>query len=430
MSNATTRRRRRRTTVLLAAVAAASVTALSACSSASTGSSGQPAAAAGATSPSTMTATPAQLKEIALKVMNSTDPSSLPPEVQTVFAAAATPLTAAQRQLLYKCLSNAVCETGQGTKTLALIDDQVAPFYSINEAEVDSQAIQSGQIKKIIHYASNLNLPQFLADFRLAIAQRVSLIVSVFGALGNQAGPVLAEAKAAGIPVVNSAVPLQPSVGSELAVQVSSPLCGMWKSAASALTEHEKALGNTHVTYALFTGPAGNSYAAAWQPCAQQYVNALGWSKVYTGYTQWTPQGNTQAVDALLASGKNPDVILYDSSPENMIDAYMAAKQKMPVIFNGGTSYIGAFKAYEAAKAAGLNPDIWGMSSQVWMTRIAVVTGLEVADGQKPSSNPLVYPLTAAPFSEFISGQNLNQNPFAIAGSMLAPQDEAAALQH
>ena len=357
-------------------------------------------------------------------------PSSLPPEIQSVLAAGATPLTAAQQQVFQRCLANTTCETGQGTKTLALIDDQVNPFYSIEAGEVDAQAIQSGQIAKIIHYSSSVDPTQYLSDFRIAIAQKVSLIVSLFGALGNETGPVLAQAKAAGIPVVNGAVPLEPAVANLLAVQVSATPCSMWNNAAATLAQHLKQEGKTNITYALFTGPPGNSYAASWQGCAQQDVAAQGWTKVYTGYTQWTPQGETQAASALLASGKSPDVILFDAEPDQFVQAYEAAKKTMPLIMVTGSIDIGSFNVYKQALAAGAHPDIWTNSSQVWLLRIGVAAGLEIADGHKPSANPIVYPMNAVPFSEVIGSQDLSVNSQAIAGSMLDPQEVTEALKY
>jgi hypothetical protein len=213
-------------------------------------------------------------------------------------------------------------------------------------------------------------------------------------------------------------------------VNIQATPCSLWQNGAATLTQHLAQIGDTHPTYALFTGPPGNSYAASWQPCAQQYLNAQGWSKVYTGYNVWTPQGETQGADSLLASGKNPDVIILDAEDQQFIQAFQAAHKTMPVIVIGGSNDIGSFTEFSKLQGSGAKIDEWGISSQVWMLRVAVVAGLEVADGQKPSSHTLNYPMNVVSFSTAIKYQDLSLPSTAIAGSLLSPQDVAEALKY
>ena len=62
--------------------------------------------------------------------------------------------------------------------------------------------------------------------------------------------------------------------------------------------------------------------AAAWHPCAQQALDGLGWSKATEGFTQWTPQGSSQAANALIASGQQVAAILNDDYMDEFYKAY------------------------------------------------------------------------------------------------------------
>jgi ABC-type sugar transport system substrate-binding protein len=377
------------------------------------------------------TASAAQLHQVAVTAINpNLDLSGLAPEVKTALESAATPLTPAQQKIWLRCIAAPICDTGQGTKTVALVEDQQQEYYSISAGEFDAEAIQSGQVRKIIHTSTNSDLSQYLSNFRQAIAQKPSFIVSEFAAFGSEAVPVVAQAKAAGIPVINAATQVSPTLAKLLGVELRAAPCDMWSRAAPLLTQHLKQQGITHPTYALFSGPPGNTYAAAWQPCAQQDVANLGWTKVYTGYNVWTPQGQAQAASALLASGKNPDVILTDIAPQQFLQSYMQAGKKLPLIMIGGGFDVNALKAYLQAQKAGANPDIWASSSQVWMNRVAVVAGLELANGHKPSSNPIMYPLSAEPLSDIVKTHDLNVDGNAIVGTLLSPAQQNQSLKY
>ena len=267
----------------------------------------------------------ATLKETASKVLNTeADVKALPSEIQQAMMTSSKPLTAAQRKIFNECLAKDDCQTGQGAYTLAIVDDQVNTFYSMSRAETVAMAIKSGAIKRILHFASDVDVQKYLADWRSAIGQGSDLILSIYGALGNQAGPVIQQAKAKGIPVVNGCCALSPDVSKSLTVAVDASICKMWNEngGAEKVAAYLKAKGDTDPTYAIFTGPAGNAFAGVWQPCVKEALKAAGVKQVYDGNTEWTPQGTVKAADALQASGANPDVIIYDTYAEDFIHAY------------------------------------------------------------------------------------------------------------
>jgi ABC-type sugar transport system substrate-binding protein len=373
----------------------------------------------------------ATMKEMAAHLMNpSVDVNALAPEIQTALTVASRDLTDKQRQVLDECLQKASCETGTGGYTLAIIDDQVNTFYSVTRAEAVSYAIKTGAIKKIIHFASNFDVPKYLSDFRSAIGQKVDLIISNYGGVGNQVGPVLEQAKAAGIPVVNGVAQLSDEVTKKLNVHLDVPLCDMWANNAEQLAAELKSRGKP-LTYALFTGPAGNAYAAYWQPCASKALDGAGLKKVYSGNTEWTPQGTVKAAAALRASGAAPGVLAYDTYPENFMQAYMDAGDKnMPMFALTGASDIGTAKAYKNAVDAGFEPAVFASTNNSWLIDIELASVLWLKDGKKASSDTITWLPSFTELADVVPNTDLNQDNFAFLGSPLAPEDQAEALKH
>ncbi len=139
---------------------------------------------------------------------------------------------------------------------------------------------------------------------------------------------------------------------------------------AEKLAAYLKDKGDTDPTYAIFTGPAGNAFAGVWQPCVKEALEAAGVKQVYDGNTEWTPQGTVKAAAALQASGKKPDVIVYDTYAEDFIHAYEDAGDKdIPTFVLTASSTVGTAKAYQEAKDKGFNIDVWVAPAIVWLQR-------------------------------------------------------------
>ncbi len=374
----------------------------------------------------------ATLEKMATTVINSKlDVKSLATEVQNAMMIASRPLTDAQRKVYNSCLAKNTCETGTGKYTLAIVEDQVNTFYSMTRAEAVAAAIKSGAVAKIIYFSSDINVQQYLADWRSAIGQGADLILSNFGALGNQAGPVIEQAKAKGIPIVNGCCALAPDVAKKLTVRVDASICKMWENGGAEQLYADLKSKGKDPTYGLFTGPAGNAFAASWQPCVKAALDKAGLKQVYDGNTQWTTQGTVKAVAALRASGKNPSVIIYDTYADDFIHAYMDAHDKnMPMIVITASNTVGTAKAYQEAKAAGYNAQLWMASPIVWLPTVAFSTALEIKDGKKPSGDVVDYPMHLTDVASIIDKLNLNLNNAAFLGSTLAPQDQEESLKH
>ncbi|WP_156384128.1 substrate-binding domain-containing protein [Marmoricola sp. Leaf446] len=372
----------------------------------------------------------AKMKEYATRLMNpDVDVNKLAPEIQTALMVAHTPLTDAQQKVFDKCMTQDTCETGTGKYYLAIVDDQVNTYYSVSRAETTAYAIKTGAIAKISYNTVNMNVQQYLSNFRTAIGQKADLIVSNFGGLGNQAGQVIAQAKAAGIPMTNGVATLSEDVMSKLSVQFSANLCDMWANGAQSIADKLEEEGKP-LTYSLFTGPAGNAYAAFWQPCAEKALDEAGMKKVYTGNTEWTPQGTVKAAAALRASGKKPSLIAYDTFPENFMQAYIDAGDKdMPAFALTGASDIGTAKAYKDAQDAGLAPIVFVSPNNTWLSSIELSINLAIKDGKGPSSTKIDWPVNFSDFEQFVPQFDLTQNNFAFLGSPLSAEEQAAALK-
>jgi hypothetical protein len=419
----------------LVAVVVASVALTAACGSAG-GSSNSSGSGGNASYAASAYPTPdaSVLKTQAAKVLNpGLDVSSLPPEISQAMMIASKPMTAAQRQTFNKCMASDDCQTGQGKYTLAIVDDQVNTFYSMSRAETVANAVKSGAVKRILHFATDMDVQKYLADWRSAIGQKSDLILSIYGGLGNQAGPVIQQAKAKGIPVVNGCCALAPDISKLLTVNVNASICDMWgkNGGAQKLADYLKAKGDTNPSYAIFTGPAGNAFAGVWQPCVKDALAKVGVKQVYSGNTEWTPQGTVKAAQALMASGSKPDVIIYDTYAEDFIRAFEDAGQKnIPTFVLTASSTVGTAKAYQEAKEKGFDIDVWVAPSIVWLQDLGLQTEIEIADGKKPSSTNITYPMTLTDLANVIKSIDLSVNQAAFIGSTLEPQDQNESLKH
>ena len=108
--------------------------------------------------------------------------------------------------LALKCWKNNGCATGtHGKMTVAYVEGFGENVYrQMSKMEFILQALTYPQVGHIIYTSAHSNLNQALADFRAAIAKKVSVIVT-YPDFGDAMLPVFKEAKQAGIPVATYA---------------------------------------------------------------------------------------------------------------------------------------------------------------------------------------------------------------------------------
>ena len=115
-------------------------------------------------------------------------------------------LTKAKLALALRCWKANTCSTGTGGKlTVAYIEQFGENVYrQMSHMEFILQALTYPQIGKIIYKSAHSDLNQGIADFKAAIAQKVSAIVT-YPDYGDAMLPVMKEATDAGIPVATYA---------------------------------------------------------------------------------------------------------------------------------------------------------------------------------------------------------------------------------
>ena len=305
--------------------------------------------------------------------------ADLDPVMANTMAVASVPLTAEQNELLATCMSQASCDTGHGTLTIGINADAANnPWWNIRRAEATAQAIAYPQVKRIIYTSSPTgDIAEVLANLRSLIAQGVDIIVDNPD-FGPAILPVVQQAKDAGIVFVTANAPLPDDTLDVTAVQIPFDLCAMGKNAAEQLNTVVGAPSG----YALYTGIPGNAVAAAWHPCAQEALDGLGWSKVTEGFTQWTPQGSSQAANALIASGQQVAAILNDDYMDEFYKAYMTANTAPPATFNDAPRF-SSFQVEEDLKAANFTPNTLVANGHVWYGRPAVTAGVMIKSGMQ-----------------------------------------------
>ncbi|MGY1495765.1 substrate-binding domain-containing protein [Streptomyces sp. QTS52] len=302
--------------------------------------------------------------------------SSLNPAVQRSMQVAAQPVTPAMQAKLTECLQTNVCETGRGSLTIGFPNDNINPWRQTFRAELTAQAIASPEVSKFI-YSYSADVAGYLANFKSMIAQRPDVIV-MDTIWGGAVLPVVQQAKAAGIVVVQIETPVPDAVAKAVDVYAPADLCGAYKDGAKQVAQ----LVGKPGTYGLYTGIPGNSSAAAWQPCLNKGLTDAGWKKSIEGFTQWTPQGMAQAGNSLYASGKNPDAVAYDYTLEYFATPYLKANRTPPILMSDVVNYA-YLKQVKEAQADGVKATAFVANSRVWYGRIGVTAGIMKKQGQK-----------------------------------------------
>jgi ABC-type sugar transport system substrate-binding protein len=122
------------------------------------------------------------------------------------------------------------------------------------------------------------------------IAQRVDIIV-MNTIYASAILPSVKEAKAGGITVIEAQAPIPDELAAAVDSTIAPDLCQLYTDAAKQVA----ATGGSGSSYAIYTGIAGGSTAAVWQPCFRQAMKAAGWTEAVEGFPQSSPQGEEQA---------------------------------------------------------------------------------------------------------------------------------------
>jgi ABC-type sugar transport system substrate-binding protein len=378
---------RARAHLKFATCAGAAAILLVACASEPKGSGNSASGAAGSLAPVSDEA----LKDVISRAFLTDVPADdLNPAIQETMKVAAQEWTPDMQSKLEECLGANVCETGHGSLTIAFPNDNINPWRQTFRAEITAQAIASPDVAKII-YSLGTDTASWLANFKSLVAQQPDVIVmdSIYG---SAIAPAVAQAKSAGIVVVEAETPLPPEVEKLVDVQATSDLCGAYTEGTKLVTEAVTSPSG----YALYTGIPGNASAANWQPCLVKGLESAGWKKVNEGFTQWSPQGQAQEANALFASGTNPAVVAYDYTMEDFAAPFLKAGATPPIMMSDVVNY-SYLQQLKQAQDSGVDAKAYVANSRVWYGRIGVTAGIMKAQGEDVDHNiDIPYPMVDA----------------------------------
>ena len=202
--------------------------------------------------------------------------------------------------LALKCWKNNGCSTGtKGKLTVAYIEQFGENVYrQMSKMEFILQALTYPQVGKIIYKSAHSDLNQGIADFKAAIAQKVSLIVT-YPDFGDAMLPVFKEATKAGIPVSTYAWGFVSGPGTNYTTVVGEDTCKLGKAFAQVMNTQVKS-GDI----GFLGGFPGNPLSLGWQKCERPALNK-NIHVVATEATNWDPSKVQEVVAGILARYPN-----------------------------------------------------------------------------------------------------------------------------
>src|SRR6478609_4808021 len=230
---------------------------------------------------------------------------------KTLFQARLLPFTKSARQialaglgrserpvnqaLALQCWKNNGCDTGTGGKlTVAYIEQFGENVYrQMSKMEFILQALTYKDVGKIIYKSAHSDFTQAIADFKAAIAQKVSLIVS-YPDFGDAMLPVMKEATDAGIPVATYAWGFVTGPGTNYLTVVGEDTCNLGRAFASVMNAKVKT-----GEIAFLGGFPGNPLSAGWQKCEQPALKS-SIDVVAKEPTNWDPSKVQGIVSGIL----------------------------------------------------------------------------------------------------------------------------------
>jgi ribose transport system substrate-binding protein len=281
--------------------------------------------------------------------------------------------------LALQCWKNNGCSTGTGGKlTVAYIEQFGENVYrQMSKMEFILQALTYPQVGKIIYKSAHSDLNQGIADFKAAIAQKVSLIVT-YPDYGDAMLPVMREATQAGIPVATYAWGFVTGPGTNYLTVVGEDTCNLGKAYAQIMNAKVKS-GNI----AFLGGFPGNPLSLGWQNCERPRLNP-NIHVVATEPTNWDPSKVQSVVAGILAA--HPDVKGWSyeyglGMAQGALAAYKAAGKPFNTVLTLRTDDVGMGCTFDQLK----NPNLkmWYYTSGNSQIRVAFTAAMMKLKGAK-----------------------------------------------
>jgi len=247
----------------------------------------------------------------------------------------------------------------------------------MSKMEFILQALTYPQVGKIIYKSAHSDLNQGIADFKAAIAQKVSLIVS-YPDFGDAMLPVMKEATDAGIPVATYAWGYVTGPGKNYLTVVGEDTCNLGKEFAKVMNTQVKS-GNI----AFMGGFPGNPLSLGWQTCEKPALNS-NIKVVATEPTNWDPSKVQSVVAGILAA--HPDVKGWSyeyglGMAQGAFAAYQAAGKPFNAVLTLRTDDVGMGCAFN--KLNNPNLKMWYYTSGNTQIRVAFTAAMMKLKGAK-----------------------------------------------
>ena len=281
--------------------------------------------------------------------------------------------------LAMQCWKNNGCSTGTGGKlSVAYVEGFGENTYrQISKMEFILQALTYPQIGKITYTSAHSDLQQALTDFRAAIAQKVSLIVT-YPDFGDAMLPVFKEATAAGIPVATYAWGYVTGPGTNYTTVVGEDTCKLGKAYAAVMNK-QVVSGNI----AFLGGFPGNPLSLGWQKCEEPALNP-NIKVVANEPTNWDPSKVQSVVAGILA--QHPDIKGWSyefglGMAQGAFAAYKAAGLPFNAVLTLRTDDVGMGCAANALNNPNLK--VWYYTAGNSQIRVALTAAMMKLKGAK-----------------------------------------------
>ena len=320
------------------------------------------------------------------------DAASLDPAIQAALGRAAIPLTEEKLQVALDCWTSMDCEVpGGGEVTVGYITPEVNTWRKVSRMEAILQALTYPEVGRIISVTPEYDLAQMQAGVRSLAADGADVIVA-YNDFGAALSPAFKQAQDGGalVSVFLSPTPNDPP--GSVTTQVLGDICAIGELMAQKAAE----IVNDAGEIVFFNGTAGNPQGAVWNKCAEDELgkNHPGVKVVGKYDTGWTLQGAFEAATAVLASGQDPQVILYDYADPmpQIVKVYEQAGKGAPDMVTW-TSNNDLYRVWEENVGTETEFTLADTNSLNWPARVSVTALMDQITQGIPAPELVIYPV-------------------------------------
>lgn len=322
---------------------------------------------------------------------DTVDAASLDPAIQSALTRASAELTPEQLDLAFECWSSSDCEIpGGGDLTVGYISPELNTWRKAARMEAILQALTYPEVGRIISVKPEYDLAQMQAGVRSLSADGADVIVG-YNDFGPALAPAFQAAQEAGAVVSIFVGPSPETPATAIASQVTGDVCAN----GTEMAKIAQSILGTSGKIAFFNGTPGNPQGATWNECAEQELAATSpdIKVVFKADTNWTLQGAFEAATALLASGEDVDIIMYDYADPmtQIVKAYDQAGKPVPD-FITWTANNDLYKEWEAKQGTDNAFELYDTNSLNWTSRVSVSNAVDQALSGTPAPELVIYP--------------------------------------